>query len=231
MTQDGWAARYTRVIAGEIRRYRQQRGLSAQQVSDACAKAGLEISRSTLADLENGRRENITVTELLMLAAVLDVPPVQLMLPVLRGENTAEILPELSAPVWDAALWIRGEAKLRPHPLRSGLLTALDDDGRRYGYKDVTEMSLLHDYETEVGRWTEYSAALERAAAEPVPAGERERETHDIGLRMRQSLVESATRNIARLRVIMAERGLVPPAIWPTLARAIGENLLPLPPE
>ena len=225
MTQDGWAARYTRVIAGEIRRYRQQRGFSAQQVSDACAKAGLEISRSTLADLENGRRENITVTELLMLAAVLDVPPVQLMLPVLRDEETVEILPGYSVAVWDAALWIRGDGVLRRD--LDGRVNAVQSAGSRHGYRHVTAMSLLHDYKTEVIRFYEHVRTLELAADKPAPAKPAQRDGYDRYLKMQQSLVESAARRIARLRVIMIDRGLAPPPLDPRLAQVIGEDAPP----
>lgn len=111
MTQDDWARRTTRVIAGEVRRYRIARKMSAQALSDRCAALGMEIPRSVLANLENGRRPLVQVPELLVLAAALDVPPVVLVAPLGHAPN-AEILPGREVGAWDAALWVSGEVRL-----------------------------------------------------------------------------------------------------------------------
>src|SRR5215475_5762966 len=90
-TQTQWAARVTRSIAGEIRQRRKARGMSAEDLAAACSDLGMPIPRSTLADLENGRRASISVAEWLAIAAALDVPPVMLLCPVGTAE-TAEVL-------------------------------------------------------------------------------------------------------------------------------------------
>src|ERR1022692_1281242 len=87
MTQSEWPERLTKVIAREVRRYRNQRKMSAKVLSDCCAKLGMEISRSTLADLENGRRASLTFAEVLILAAALDVPLVTLAFAVGQQED------------------------------------------------------------------------------------------------------------------------------------------------
>jgi transcriptional regulator with XRE-family HTH domain len=120
-TQARWAARITRAVAGEIRQRRKARGMSAEDLAAACADLGMPIPRSTLADLENGRRASISVAEWLALAAALDVPPVMLLCPVGTAE-TAEVLPGAEAPAFRAAQWVAGEAPLRD-PGRADVLT------------------------------------------------------------------------------------------------------------
>lgn len=100
MTQPDWPARLVRVIADEIRRRREARQMSAQQLADACGKIGLDISRSTLADLENGRRVTFTVAELLVIAAALEIPPLRLIIPLDR--ESAELLPGQEINPWTA---------------------------------------------------------------------------------------------------------------------------------
>jgi transcriptional regulator with XRE-family HTH domain len=111
-TQTPWAARITRAIAGEM---------SAEDLAAACADLGMPIPRSTLADLENGRRASISVAEWLAIAAALDVPPVMLLCPV-GTADTAEVLPGTEAPAFRAAQWVAGEAPLR-HPGHADVLT------------------------------------------------------------------------------------------------------------
>lgn len=108
MPQTDWPTSVARHLAAAVRRYRKLRKLSAQQLSERCGELGLEISRATLADLENGRRVTFTVPELLVLSRALDVAPVLLLFP-LGIEGTAEIAPGLSLPTWDAVKWFSGE--------------------------------------------------------------------------------------------------------------------------
>jgi 8-oxo-dGTP diphosphatase len=74
--------------------------MSAQQLATACAKLGLSISRSTLADLENGRRTTLTVAELLVIASALDVEPLRLLVPLDDGD--VEMLPDVEVNPWKA---------------------------------------------------------------------------------------------------------------------------------
>lgn len=109
MTQatEGWSARYTKVVAAEVRRYREECGLSAQQFADACTEAGLPMKRSIIANFENGRRATVSIDELLVFAKVLKVPPIYLMLPVGRADET-EVLPGAKMDTYRAALWLSG---------------------------------------------------------------------------------------------------------------------------
>lgn len=87
---------------------------SAQWISDRTAELGYLVSRSTIADLEIGRRKHVLVPELLVLAAALEVPPMQLLFPDLPHGDT-EVLPGVNMRAVDAVLWTVGGVGL-PQP-------------------------------------------------------------------------------------------------------------------
>ncbi len=76
-----WAEGLAARVAREVTRFRGAN--SAQWVSDRTADLGYRVSRSVIADLENGRRRYVTVHELVMLAGALSVSPLDL----LYGDN------------------------------------------------------------------------------------------------------------------------------------------------
>jgi transcriptional regulator with XRE-family HTH domain len=118
--QESWGARFTRSVAAEIKRQRKAKtpSWSALKLSEECARLGLDLPRSTLADLENGRRSHLGVAELLVIARALDIAPALLLFPVGHAKE-AEVLPgDVRAP-FRAVQWFGGEA---PYP-------AADDDG------------------------------------------------------------------------------------------------------
>ena len=94
--------------------YRTARGLRAQQLADRCAELGAPIKRSVLANLENGRRDFLTVTELLVLAAALGVAPTLLVFPLDDATADVEVLPSVTAPAWNAAPWFTGRRTYVP---------------------------------------------------------------------------------------------------------------------
>lgn len=67
------------VVARRVREIRDKRGWSAQKLAEKCAEAGAEhLDRDVLANLETGRRRNVSIDEVLVLALVLDVAPIHL---------------------------------------------------------------------------------------------------------------------------------------------------------
>lgn len=82
MTEKDWQGRLTQQVAEAVRDYRKLRGLSAQGLADACAALGHAIPRTSIANLENGRRSGVEIAELLVFAKALDVPPIALLLPI-----------------------------------------------------------------------------------------------------------------------------------------------------
>ncbi|MEV5537480.1 helix-turn-helix transcriptional regulator [Saccharopolyspora shandongensis] len=115
MAQQDWAGSLVHTVAGEVRRHRQQRGLSTQGLADACEQLGYPIKRQVLANLESGRREAISVPELLVLGRALGVPPALLVFPV--GEAlSCEPLPNQSRPLWETLQWFGGFSPYPVHP-------------------------------------------------------------------------------------------------------------------
>lgn len=75
--------------------------------------AGVKWERSVVANLESGRRQSVSVDELLALAYVLDVAPVHLLVP-LSDNVWFHFTPETATPAGLVREWVRGR-----HPLRS----------------------------------------------------------------------------------------------------------------
>jgi len=107
MTDDDWQARTARRVARQVKHYREKRGMSAQQLADACTALGLPLKRSVVANFESGRRATVSVPELMVLATVLEVPPLMLIFPV--GIDAKTEVPGGLEQTWDAAKWFTGE--------------------------------------------------------------------------------------------------------------------------
>jgi transcriptional regulator with XRE-family HTH domain len=93
-------------LAREIRRRRDERRLTAQQLADRVVAAGGKLSRQAISKIENGER-GVAVEELLLLAKALGTPPALLLFPLGREQET-EILPGQAVPTWDAVKWFTG---------------------------------------------------------------------------------------------------------------------------
>ncbi|MGC7152982.1 helix-turn-helix domain-containing protein [Paenarthrobacter ureafaciens] len=98
--------RSSKNIGKRLARYRKLAGMTAQQLSDAL---GGELSRSVIANIESGRKSDLTVDQLFALAWVLGVPPVVLALPV--EDPYAEVLlvegePGVVLPSHAAVSWM-----------------------------------------------------------------------------------------------------------------------------
>lgn len=106
---EGWSRRLSTTIAAEVRRHRVAAGMSTQQLSDKCAALGHEIPRPVLSNLENGRRENVSIAEILVLSAALKITPASLIFPV-GYTSEAEPLPGVQAHPLDAVFWFSGES-------------------------------------------------------------------------------------------------------------------------
>lgn len=86
-----WAEEQAHRVAQEVRRLRGSR--SAQWLSDQTERIGYRVSRSVIADLENGRRRYVTTAELTVLAYALGTSPVGLLFPPPYDDEQVERLP------------------------------------------------------------------------------------------------------------------------------------------
>ncbi|MCU1647577.1 MAG: putative DNA-binding protein [Nocardia sp.] len=106
MTQSTWKDSTVRRIAEQIRRHRGDR--SAQWLSDRTAELGYRVTRATISDLEVGRRTRLEVTQLLVLARALDVPPILLLFPDVPDGPVAYLPGEIDQSI-RAIEWFVGE--------------------------------------------------------------------------------------------------------------------------
>lgn len=113
-------------MAGKrIREERERRRpkMTVKDLADLCAKAGAEhITATVITNLETRRRASreITLDELLTIAAVLEVPPLQLMVP-LDGDEQLRVTGSLTLDVLTASAWISDERGFGKARAASGL--------------------------------------------------------------------------------------------------------------
>lgn len=122
-----WAARQVALVGENVARLRHSLGLSAVQLATRTAEHGYPITRGTIAKLEGGHRGGkLDMAEVQVLAAALEVPPVELLFAGLPDEST-EVLPEVWVPAWEAMRWFTGEARgaNNPVPTRTDLIEAV----------------------------------------------------------------------------------------------------------
>ena len=107
-----WDEGSTQRIGGVVRQLRTGRGWSAKALADRTTEIGHSVGRATISELETGKRRNVSVAELVALAAALDVPPVALLYPDLP-DGEVEVLPGFDVSHIEAVQWFSGEAVLR----------------------------------------------------------------------------------------------------------------------
>ncbi|MGK0715029.1 helix-turn-helix domain-containing protein [Leucobacter sp. W1153] len=145
-----------------IARYRKAEGLSAAEVAD---RAGEGLSRSIIANLENGRKNDLSLRQLISVAKVLRVPPVALAVDLFApGESAPYPMPGLELPIFntqtfeieptrtptrnvDFLRWFSGESFFTEEP----------SDGAPAMARGV--LSALHGYRQS---WSALSRALHR---------------------------------------------------------------------
>lgn len=101
----------TAVIAERVKALRNGARLSGPALATAMNERGIPWNRTTVAKLETGRRESISVQELLALALVLDVPPSWLLVDP-KADTRVPIAEGVEVDPWSALLWMSGKEPL-----------------------------------------------------------------------------------------------------------------------
>ncbi|MFC8415707.1 helix-turn-helix transcriptional regulator [Streptomyces coelicoflavus] len=97
-------------IAQRVKALRGRKGWSAEDLGNALKDEGVKWDRFTVANLEKGKRQNVTVVELLALAKVLDVALVNLLVPV--NDAPYQVTPERVEDSDAVRAWVRGQKPL-----------------------------------------------------------------------------------------------------------------------
>jgi transcriptional regulator with XRE-family HTH domain len=123
-----WSAAVHERIRSTVKAARDAARMSAQDVADETARLGYPISRSGIARYEGGAKLGLDVTELLVLAAALRIPPVTLLFGG-HPDQPVDVLPADERATVEAIGWFCGdeqlskEAVVEPNSYSSRLLT------------------------------------------------------------------------------------------------------------
>ena len=105
---ESWPDEITARIARAIKDLRGDR--SGQWLSDRTERLGHRVSRSTISEIETGRRKSITIADLIILARALDTVPLALIYPGPYDEKIS-VLPDFEVPQIWGARWFAGELR------------------------------------------------------------------------------------------------------------------------
>ncbi|MGW4905049.1 helix-turn-helix domain-containing protein [Streptomyces sp. NPDC004270] len=194
-----WADRIKANVAGEVRRRRKEMGWSAQDLADQCERLGHPIPRNVIANMESGRRANVPLVDVMVLAAALETYPVCLIFPVGYVERTQELPFQDLVPTWDALQRFTGNEEVP-------------------GY----DPGLVADYELHASLVHTALAALEeeeraRFAARTAIGRAQQEEAERRRTRYAEEAI-SAKYTLRRLRRDIREEGATPPALPPVLS-------------
>jgi transcriptional regulator with XRE-family HTH domain len=146
MTHITPAARPVEHVARRVRELRRRRGLTAAQLAERLRQVGLDWDRSIVANLETGRRQAVSVEELLALALVLDVAPVHLLVPT-DDEQLFQVTPTRAEPSGVVRDWLRGGPPLAGTDLASYYAEVPEVDWEQVGERaQVLQAARLGTY-------------------------------------------------------------------------------------
>jgi transcriptional regulator with XRE-family HTH domain len=101
------------LIAERVAAIRRYKGLTQTQLAEAMQQLGVPWQRIIVAKIEGQRRDFLTVEELLALCIVLEISPVDLLVPRdLKDDDPYHVTPEATASATDVREWARGEGQL-----------------------------------------------------------------------------------------------------------------------
>lgn len=164
-----WSDRIKANVAGEVRRRRKEMGWSAQDLADQCTRLGHPIPRNVIANMESGRRANLPLVDVMILAAALETYPVCLIFPVGYVDETQELPFQDLVPTWDALRRFTGaeedvsalDAGLVPEfELHASLvrtaLAALDEEERaRFAARTATHRAQQEEAERKRSKYAD----------------------------------------------------------------------------
>lgn len=197
-----WVDQVMATVAGEVRRRRKELGWSAQDLADRCEEIGHPIPRNVLANMESGRRSNLPLVDVMVLAEALNTPPICLIYPVGYADDVQRLPLQDSTSPMDALRWFTGEETD---------LGAEDDMLRYFRAHHAAQERLRNARRDE-----EYA----RYHAETAPNADRKADALRSQARAAET-ADKAESRLHRIRAFIEEEGISPPFLWPDIAAAI----------
>jgi transcriptional regulator with XRE-family HTH domain len=216
-----WSVRMTARIGERVAWFREQKTdasgkkMTVQALADRCAELGLPLGRVTITKLERGNRQAITPAEVMVLAAALEVPPVELLFPI--GAAEAEILPGRMVATRHALGWFCGSLSLQLAGEITGLL--------RPPPGEESSVRLLDEHDEIVRQWTQSSAESAMAITAARSQGrEGDANAHVMAARGYRHVASDSLR---RIRAELSRRGVALPPLPADLRLEDGEQEVP----
>ncbi|EYT53522.1 helix-turn-helix domain-containing protein [Kocuria sp. UCD-OTCP] len=181
---DHWATTTTHRIGKNIAAVRKRKNMTAQTLADRCTELGVAMKRTSIANLENERRDSVTVTDLIVIAAALDVPPVTLIYPTAQAGEPIEMVGGTTATTFDALSWFSGTAALTPGEADEDValiqnlqgIRSAESQARRYlrqGENEYTDdefrETMARHAVAALGHALPYRSVCERLLTTPLP--------------------------------------------------------------
>lgn len=213
MTENAWPRSLTKIQGALIAHHRDRRGLNHTDLVERVSALGVEMQRTTLINIEQGRRKAISVPEIYAFAYALQIPPILLLVP-LGNVDEVEILRGKNVAPWVATRWVRGD----------GVLDApIDGSIPQEGpLRDEFDALLHHG---EVLMWHRFLDDVQHAL---VSLHHRQKEQGPDarvpadGPTLREQL-DLKKWEVQSWRNRLREQNLIPPPIWPDVARLFPE--------
>ena len=193
------------VLGRQIRHWRKERNLSAQELANRLAEIGSSLDRRAIFKIETESR-GVNVDEWLQLAHALAVPPPLLFLDLESGEDIA-VAPEVVLHPWIVWGWIAGEHASPVSSPRGGALASRVEEFSR-----ATTAVRLYRSEEE----TNNAVANAKSAIKLAEYTEDEE-----GLKAARAQKGEALRELAHVLDAMIENGMAPPAKTPDTIETI----------
>jgi transcriptional regulator with XRE-family HTH domain len=100
----------TRLVGAQVAKVRKSRGMTQESLAEAMQEVGIDFERVVVAKLEKGLRPFVKLDEFLALCLVLEISPVDLLVPADMTDQTYRITPLVTAVAENAREWVRGES-------------------------------------------------------------------------------------------------------------------------
>lgn len=141
------------MIGYQVKSLREQSGFSAAEVANIATNIGYHLQRTSLANLEAGRRKSISVAELSVLATILGTSPLALMFPLAPEERASryEFVPGQHGRSLEAWKWFTGEAPVQ-------VFSGIDNSKAETNWRIFDRTRRL---ERLIGEWVENSSDAE----------------------------------------------------------------------
>jgi transcriptional regulator with XRE-family HTH domain len=189
------ASKPSEILGRQLRRWRDERKLTAQGLQDRLAEMGSDLDRRAIAKIETGNR-GVSLDEWLQLAHALAVPPPLLFLDLQSGQRVS-VAANVYLHPWIVWEWVVGEhAPPVPSERGGALISRVEEFSRA--------KTAIHLYRAE----EEASNAVSDAASairQAEYAGDEER------LRAARTAHVEGLRALARTLDEMIENGMTPP--------------------